>query len=337
MTAAPHGEMSPGRTCPTAYHYGPAVFRRPAELQAETLYAAGGLYGNLPALQAIEALAAQDAATLVFNGDFHWFDAEPGWFAQVQAGVLRHVASRGNVETEIASPESLAGCGCAYPPDVDDGVVERSNRIAQRLRDVARQGPGAAATLAALARLPMHWRAQVGRHQVAVVHGDAHSLAGWQFDAVRLHAPQSEAALHAVLDQAGVDVFASSHTCLPGLRAVGQHGVGQRGVVVNNGAAGMPNLAGTRFGLVTRLSVHAPGPGLPVLHGQRHDLPAGPLHVHLLRVDFDTQAWEDRFLATWPEGSDAHRSYWSRLRQGPAFTQAQLAGMAGPAHAQGRP
>lgn len=312
---------SPGRSCPTAYHYGPAAFRRPPELQAETLYAAGGLYGNLPALMALEALAAQESATLVFNGDFHWFDAEPAWFAQVQAGVLRHAASRGNVETEIAAPEGLDGCGCAYPPEVDDGVVERSNRIAQRLREVARQGPDAAATLHALARLPMHWRAQVGGHQVAVVHGDAHTLAGWQFDAARLHAPQAQAGLHALLDQAGVDVFASSHTCLPGLRAVGQ-----RGVVVNNGAAGMPNFAGTRFGLVTRLSVHAPGPGLPVLYGGPHALPAGTLHVHALRVDFDTQAWDERFLATWPQGSDAHRSYWPRIQQGPAFHVAQALG-----------
>jgi len=317
---------SPGRTCPTAYHYGPAVFRRPPELEAETLYAAGGLYGNLPALQALEALAAQERAALVFNGDFHWFDAEPGWFAQVQAGVLRHHASRGNVETEIAAPESLAGCGCAYPPEVDDGVVERSNRIAQRLREVARRTPDAAATLAALARLPMHWRAQVGGHRVAVVHGDAHTLAGWQFDAARLHAPGAEAALHALFDQASVDVFASSHTCLPALRPVGQ-----RGVVVNNGAAGMPNFAGTGFGLVTRLSLHAPAQGLPVLYGQRHELPAGALHVHALRVDFNTRAWEDRFLATWPEGSDAHRSYWPRIRQGPAFQLTDVT------HPQGRP
>lgn len=313
----------PGRTCPTAYHYGPAVFRRPAELEVETLHVAGGLYGNLPALQAIEALAAQDAATLVFNGDFHWFDAEPGWFAQVQAGVLRHRASRGNVETEIAAPESVAGCGCAYPPEVDEGVVARSNRIALRLREVARGTPDAPATLAALARLPMHWRAQVGAHAVAVVHGDAHTLAGWQFDAARLHAPGAEAVLQALFKQAGVQVFASSHTCLPALRAVGPHGV-----VANNGAAGMPNFAGTRFGLVTRLSVHAPAPGLPVLYGGPHELPAGTLHVHALRVDFDTQAWEDRFLATWPAGSEAHRSYWPRIRQGPAFHVA---------HALGRP
>ena len=39
---------------------------------------------------------------LVFNGDFHWFDADPAAFARVQQQVLEHEALRGNVETELA-------------------------------------------------------------------------------------------------------------------------------------------------------------------------------------------------------------------------------------------
>jgi hypothetical protein len=30
-------------------------------------------------------------------------------------------------------------------------------------------------------------------------------------------------------------------------------------------------------------------------------------------------AWEKRFLEIWPEGSDAHRSYFARIRSGPDF------------------
>ena len=48
----------PGRFCPLDYSYRPADFARPPELHAEVLYVAGGLYGNLPALDAIEGLAA---------------------------------------------------------------------------------------------------------------------------------------------------------------------------------------------------------------------------------------------------------------------------------------
>ena len=68
----------PGRTCPTAYRYSPRVFDRAPEIEADTLYVAGGLYGNVEALAAIAALAAREPGpvTLVFNGDFHWFDVD---------------------------------------------------------------------------------------------------------------------------------------------------------------------------------------------------------------------------------------------------------------------
>jgi hypothetical protein len=47
-------------------------------------------------------------------------------------------AIKGNVEDEIArSQDSDYGCGCAYPEYVDQGVVDRSNIIIQKLREVA--------------------------------------------------------------------------------------------------------------------------------------------------------------------------------------------------------
>ena len=93
-----------GRMCPADYRYAPAVFDRPHEFQAETLYVVGGLYGNLAALDAIEKLAAAErgAVEIVFNGDFHWFDADESWFSAVADRVAGHRAIRGNVETEIA-------------------------------------------------------------------------------------------------------------------------------------------------------------------------------------------------------------------------------------------
>ena len=58
-------------------------------------------------------------ARLVFNGDFHWFGADPEIFARAQRQVLAHTALRGNVETELtAEPVATdedAGCGCACP------------------------------------------------------------------------------------------------------------------------------------------------------------------------------------------------------------------------------
>src|SRR5262245_51912389 len=145
---------APGRTCPADYRYSPAVLDRAPELACDVLYVVGGLYGNLAALDAIERLAAAERATIVLNGDLHWFDVEPAWFAEVERRAATHRALRGNVETEIARPADIgAGCGCAYPDTVDDDVVRRSNAILSQLRLSAAEVPGAAARLAAL---PMH-------------------------------------------------------------------------------------------------------------------------------------------------------------------------------------
>ena len=56
--------MTPGRSCPVEYRYDPASLNRPADFSADTLYVIGGLYGNRPALQAIEALAAAESGNL---------------------------------------------------------------------------------------------------------------------------------------------------------------------------------------------------------------------------------------------------------------------------------
>ena len=305
----PDRETRPGRTCPLGYRYSPRVFDREPQLVADTIYAVGGLYGNREALDAILALAAAEAgpATLVFNGDFHWFDVDPLDFGQVDREVARHVAIRGNVETEIAQDASDAGCGCAYPADVSDIDVSRSNEILERLRETARSVPDVRERLAGL---PMHLTARVGEARVGIVHGDAASLAGWGFAHDRIEAPGHARWVEAAFRDARVDVFASTHTCLPALAAF------EGGVVANNGAAGMPNFAGTRFGLVTRIAV-SPSDGSRRVRAQRH---AG-VWIEALRVDYDHGRWLRRFERDWPAGSAAHRSYFSRIVEGPRFAQ----------------
>jgi hypothetical protein len=312
MSAAAHArrprpEERPGRTCPLSYRYSPRVFDRAPQIVAETLYVVGGLYGNLEALDAIEALAGREAApvTLVFNGDFHWFDVDADDFARIERRVGAHAALRGNVETEISQDDSGAGCGCAYPADVSDADVSRSNEILARLRGTAR---GQADARSRLAALPMHLTARVGEARVGIVHGDAASLAGWGFAHDRLADPGHARWVESAFGDARVDVFASTHTCLPALRAFAG------GVVANNGAAGMPNFAGTRFGLLTRISTR-PCEGKAKWHGLAH---AGAF-VDSLRIDYDHEAWLRRFLRSWPAGSPAHQSYFRRLVAGPRF------------------
>jgi len=301
----------PGRTCPPHYGYSPRVFARAPDLDTDTLYVIGGLYGNAFALDEIDRMAALEVRPPrhVFNGDFHWFDAEPSLFASVQRRVLAHTALRGNVETEVASDDCEAGCGCAYPESVPDDDVERSNLILTRLRGVAAAVPGAREQLAAL---PMHALVQVGRLRVGIVHGDAWSLAGWRFAHDHLHDPAREDQLRAAFELGAVDGYACSHTCAPALKVCGDR------FVINNGAAGMAGFAGDTGGLLTRISVR-PLPG--ALERRRaFGLHERGVWVDALRVCFDFTRWIERFDSIWPAGSPAAVSYRDRIVAGPPFT-----------------
>jgi hypothetical protein len=308
-------QRSAGRTCPPDYGYPPSVLARAPDFAAETLYVAGGLYGNLAALAAIEKLTAAERARpdVVFNGDFHWFDAEPDWFAAVERGVKPYRSLRGNVETEIGRAEDIgAGCGCAYPEGVDDGVVQRSNEILAKLATMA--PPTARARLRAL---PMHLVAQVGDLRIGIVHGDATSLAGWRFTHDAIAAARNQSWLGEVRRTSNIDVFACTHTCLAALRDF-MLSAG-RLTVINNGAAGMPNFAGTRFGVVTRIAT-SPSPH-PPLYGLQRD----GVHIDAIALRYEQDAFLKRFLARWPQGSPAHASYYNRIVEGPDYTIAQAA------------
>jgi hypothetical protein len=300
---------APGRTCPLSYRYAPGAFAGAPALTADTLWIAGGLYGNRYALQAL--LEAYDAETgdkaLVFNGDFHWFDAQAAEFELIDEAVAGFRSIRGNVETQVAAPADGAGCGCAYPDWVSEATVGHSNVIIERLRAAAL---ASGRDLTRLAALPMTLVAEVGGERIGIVHGDAESLAGWNFSQEALATPEGIAAAERQFARTGVRVFASSHTCLPVLRIF----PGDR-VLANNGAAGMPNFRGERYGIATRISVR---PARNPLYGTR----LGGLHVDAVPLAYDVAAWEKRFVELWPAGSDAHSSYYERIVGGPAFERA---------------
>jgi hypothetical protein len=304
-------DVRPGRSCPLHYRYPAATFARAPDLRADTLYVVGGLYGNVPALETVLDMVAreQGETALVFNGDVNWFDIAAQDFERINTTVLSHTALSGNVEAELAADDDSAGCGCGYPESVSDAEVERSNRIMAQLRATAVRFP---ALRARLARLPMHAVAQVGDLRVGIVHGDAQSLAGWQFDVSALDDVRQQPQLHAMFAAAGVDGFASSHTCLPALREFSQ--AGRRHWVINNGAAGMPNFADTHFGVLSRISLR-PAPARAALYGIR----AGAIFIDALPVRYDHAGWLERFSASWPPGTPAHESYWRRITGGPAF------------------
>jgi hypothetical protein len=306
-------EGAAGRVCPYDYRYSPRVFARAPNVTAETLYVIGGLYGNLAALAAVDKLAADERTpvTQVFNGDFHWFDADLDWFAAVEHGVAPHRALRGNVETELARSADIgAGCGCAYPENVSADIVTRSNEILVLLQTAA-----PIETRQRLARLPMHLVAKVGGLRIGIVHGDASALAGWRFAQDELDDPKRLGWLDEIHGAAQVDVFASTHTCLAAMRDF-FFGRG-RLTVVNNGAAGMPNFNGTRLGVVTRIAV-TPSPH-PPLYGLERD----GIYIDAIALPYDHNEFLDRFSKRWPPGSPAHASYYARIIDGPHYSIAQ--------------
>jgi hypothetical protein len=307
----------PGRSCPPHYGYSPRVFARAPDFESPTLYVIGGLYGNPFALDEIDRMALLEPVPplRVFNGDFHWFDAEPALFASVQRRVLAHAALRGNVETELAGDDDSAGCGCAYPESVPDDDVERSNLILARLRGAAAEVPGAREALAAL---PMHALAQVGRLRVGIVHGDAWALAGWRFAHHHLHDAAHENELRAACELGAVDGYACSHTCAPALKVLDER------FVINNGAAGMGNFVADPCGLLTRISTR-PLPR-PLEGARAFGLHERGVWIDSVRIGFDAQRWIERFDALWPAGSPAAVSYRGRIVSGAAFSIAHALG-----------
>jgi hypothetical protein len=313
----------PGRSCPLAYRYQPEALAQPAQLEADTLYVVGGLYGNPAALRALLERADREPsgpATIIFNGDFHWLDVDPDDFRAISQTVLAHHAIKGNVEAELASDEDV-GCGCAYPDYIGDDVVDRSNRIMTRLRATAARFPELVGPLDAL---PRYLTASVGGERIGILHGDPESLAGWRLALEAMEPgdllvrrqvgwhgqPTAAADLLDWFRRAEVSVFACTHTGLPYAQDLTDH-AGHRRLVINNGCAGLPNFTGTGFGVITRLS-SSPQPPADSLYGISID----GLRCDAVPLEFDRDWWRTRFVAQWPPDSPAYERYYTRITQG---------------------
>jgi hypothetical protein len=326
------GSHQPGRACPTSYRYRPSELSEPT-LAAETLYVVGGLYGNGIALDEIRAIADQDPsgpAAVVFNGDFNWLNVEPAGFESVNERILARHATQGNIEAELAADSEDGGCGCGYPDYVDDTVVERSNAMMSRLQATSREFP---AVVGALGELTRHVTVQMGAERVAVIHGDPESLAGWGL-ALESVEPPDEVLRTALgcLDQptttmqmveawfaeAGVHVFASTHTGLPYAQDFSV--AGRRCAVINNGSAGLPCFEGGGASVITRISLD-PRPHPLALYGVATDR----LRCDALGVHFDAERWQAEFLAQWPPGTAGHDGYWTRITSGTSLLVDQAA------------
>lgn len=291
--------MRAGRDCPLDYRLARDAFAGEPLFDCQALYVVGGLYGNRQALAAVQRrVASEPQARVVFNGDAHWFDRAPQIFQQIEQGLSTYLALRGNVETELGrADDSGAGCGCAYPMEVDDAVVERSNAIQLTLNRTVQGLPGMAANLAAR---PSTALVSVAGRRVAISHGDEQSLAGWSCSRESLSAPERQQQLDAWFSANSVQVLATSHTC----SAVAVNL--EHGALINNGAAGLPNFAGGRYGLLSRIAT-TPHPA--ALYRCQRD----GLFIEALPLSYDHNAFLADFDRQWPAQSPAALSYRARV------------------------
>ena len=292
-----------GRFCPVDYYFDEDEFKGGTLFSCETLYVAGGMYGNPFAFDALQKLADEDpGAKVVLNGDMHWFDRAPHDFAENERRAGNWICLLGNVEAELRRAEDCgAGCGCAYPSCVDDGAVERSNAIHAELKKTAAEICGMTDKLRARAAAAA---VDVNGARVGVTHGDERSLGGWNCSLENLQNPRRRDELIEWMSDAGLSALATTHTCAPAAFARSGR------AVINNGAAGMPNFRGKLFGLVTRIS---PRPNSSALYRAY----AGGLYVEAVPLRYDTAAFLRWFDANWPEGSPAALSYRERITRGP--------------------
>ncbi len=302
--------MTEGRSCPLAYRYDPgALAENPTLVSEDVLCVIGGLYGNPYALDEIEEMDLAEErqghrVKLVFNGDFNWFNASDPLFRDINNRVLDHTVSLGNVDYELANPSPGAGCGCAYPAFVDQGVVERSNRMMERLQAIAGEHPD---ILKRLSLLPRYRCLIFGGLKVLVLHGDPESLAGWGL-AYESFAAGNEEQLADWFRASGVDLIVSTHTCLPVLWKGTVDG--RACALANNGAAGMGNLVSDPRGLITRIGFTSPV-AEPVA-----GIESQGLNVTLMPVAYQLQAWLQTFDRLWSPASAAAISYRDRLVSG---------------------
>lgn len=312
----------PGRSCPIAYRYTPGdLGREPLVGAYDAVLVMGGVYGNPFALEEGHRMVRAESgeALLVVNGDAHYLDAEPDAFGRVADALRGSLHTQGNVEYALATAEVDVGCGCDYPPYVADEVVETSNAVVSRLVEAAREHPEHRRSLG---ELPRFVRLQVGDARVGIVHGDLHSLAGWRLALEALEPPdeatraatgwndrQGEvtdpAQLREWMDAAQVDVLCCTHTGLAYLQSDGES------VVVNNGTAGLPAFAGTRYGVATRVAT-GPAPA-DSLYGVQ----VGGVRVDAVPVRYDHDGWVVLFSHLWSAGT-AGDTYRDRLLHGPS-------------------
>ncbi|SFE72340.1 calcineurin phosphoesterase [Peptostreptococcus sp. D1] len=294
----------PGRTCPVDYSMGDDFFlKREDEIICEAVYVVGGLYGNYQALDEIIRLSLEEKekVTIVFNGDIHWFDKDLIDFKRLESVVKKHIPLLGNVEAELFRNEDIdVGCGCSYPDCVDEEAVMRSNKIHSMMKANISVDKSIIKELSSRKKGIV---VKVDDIRIAITHGDEKSLAGWMCSRDNLVSSARQEELKSWFEKNDIGILATTHTCAPAAISIGDH------VVINNGAAGMPNFSNTKYGVITRISRDANEKAI-------YRAIKSNLFVEAIPVNYNFREFITWFDNNWSLNSPASISYRDRIVHG---------------------
>ena len=295
--------MEKGRNCSLEYILQKNWAADVKMIESDVIYIVGGLYGNRYALEIINKMAHDENAKVVFNGDMHWFDVEKEDFLKIEELSKDSIKLLGNVEFELLNNTSSLGCGCNYPEDVSDGVVERSNIIHNMMKGNIKGDQ----ILNDIKERSKTLVLDIFGKKIAITHGDEKSMSGWKCSNENLKLVSRKKELDNWFKENDIDILATTHTCLP---VVYDNG---RNIVINNGAAGMANIQGETFGLFTRIAKNS---HKKAIYSEYRD----GLYVELVKVDFDIEKFKLWFEKVWPDDSPASISYKNRIINGTSLT-----------------
>ena len=295
--------MEKGRNCSLEYILQKDWTKKSKKLEEEVIYIVGGLYGNRYALEIINKMTHDENAKVVFNGDMHWFDVEKEDFLKIEELSKDSIKLLGNVEFELLNNTSSLGCGCNYPEDVSDGVVERSNVIHNMMKENIKGDQILNDIKERSKTLVLDFFGK----KIAITHGDEKSMSGWGCSNENLKLVSRKKELDNWFKENDIDILATTHTCLA---VVYDNG---RNIVINNGAAGMANIKGETFGLFTRIAKNS---HKKAIYSEYRD----GLYVELVKVDFNIEKFKLWFEKVWPDDSPASISYKNRIINGTSLT-----------------
>lgn len=303
--------MKAGRVCPMDYKLTQEMFEECDGAEINTLYAVGGLYGNIFAAETIKEIVEDgrkngEISTVALNGDSHWFDKEEETFFKVENIIKKWIPMQGNVEMEMTRNSDIgAGCGCAYPDCVDDSTVERSNKIHGELKKIAEKNPELVAELKNRPKVKIF---NVGGKKICVTHGDEKLLGGWGCSVDSMQSEERRNDIKNWMDRNEISVMAVSHTCSPVFAGYGNENTEGKSTaaVINNGAAGLPNFKDGNYGLISRISTFKSDKAI-------YRTEIDNIYVEAVPVKYSTPEFIQWFDRIWKTGSPAEISYRERI------------------------